>query len=168
MDDSDKHGRTYPQAPGAQNSIRGRKKKIWTKHTWSLWPHTPSHFDLQSGMSARARATFQLISAGAACPRGEPARCPKSRASLPAGGCWIALIARIIRDKVGADDEIRLGGLKGSQREGRPFFEMKAYGSGNICTKAEIKEAIASMRPPIWAEATRSSRWEPASLRAVP
>jgi hypothetical protein len=54
-----------------------------------------------------------------------------------------------VRDKVKADDDITIGGFKGTPEEAGHFFEMKAYGSRNICNEAEIKDAIASMRPPI-------------------
>jgi hypothetical protein len=54
-----------------------------------------------------------------------------------------------VRDKVGADDEVRPGGFKGTREEAGHYFEMKAYGSHNVCTDAEMKAAIDSMRPPV-------------------
>ena len=54
-----------------------------------------------------------------------------------------------VRDKVRADDDVTIGGFKGTPEEAGHFFEMKAYGSRNVCNEAEIKDAIASMRPPV-------------------
>jgi hypothetical protein len=54
-----------------------------------------------------------------------------------------------VRDAVGADEDITEGGFRGHPEEAGHFFETKAYGTSNICTEAEIKAAIATMRPNI-------------------
>ena len=51
-----------------------------------------------------------------------------------------------VRDAVGADEDITAGGFRGTPEEAGHYFEMQAYGSSNICTEAEIKAAIATMR----------------------
>src|SRR5258708_24035145 len=52
-----------------------------------------------------------------------------------------------VRDAVGADEAITVGGFKGTPEEAGHFFEKKAYGTSNICTEAEIKAATATMMP---------------------
>jgi hypothetical protein len=54
-----------------------------------------------------------------------------------------------VRDQVRADDDVTIGGFKGTPQEAGHFFEMNAYGSHNVCNDADMKDAIASMRPPV-------------------
>jgi Metallopeptidase toxin 3 len=54
-----------------------------------------------------------------------------------------------VREVAGADDVITIGGYKGTPTEAGHYFETLAYGTANICTPDEIKDAIASMRPPV-------------------
>jgi hypothetical protein len=52
-----------------------------------------------------------------------------------------------VREKAGAPDEIQIGGYyKGKAMEAGHQFEEWAYGTGNICTRAELDDAIASRR----------------------
>lgn len=52
-----------------------------------------------------------------------------------------------VRDKAGAPDEIQIGGYyKGKAVEAGHQFEEWAYGTGNICTRAELDDAIFSRR----------------------
>jgi Metallopeptidase toxin 3 len=55
-----------------------------------------------------------------------------------------------VRGEVRADDEVRPGdSYKDTAQEAGHFFEMRAYGSHNVCNDADMKDAIASMRPPV-------------------
>lgn len=52
-----------------------------------------------------------------------------------------------VRDKAGAPDTIQIGGsYKGTAVEAGHQFEEWAYGSSNICTRAELWDAISSQR----------------------
>jgi hypothetical protein len=54
-----------------------------------------------------------------------------------------------VRDAVGADDDITAGGYKGTAEEAGHYFEMQAYGTRNICTDDNMKDAKETMRPPV-------------------
>ncbi len=52
-----------------------------------------------------------------------------------------------VREVAGASDEIQVGGhYNGHLEEAGHYFETRAYGSANICTAAEIEDALFSIR----------------------
>ena len=53
-----------------------------------------------------------------------------------------------VRQKAGASDQILIGGgYKGSYEEAGHVFEKWAYGDSNICTEAQLFDALASIGP---------------------